>query len=193
MNTIDFKLFELVNQFAGQSEWVDQLVLLFTKYGPILFGLPFVWLWFTRKGDVKKNRQLVLFALTIVVFAMGINKLIEMTVFRERPFVNHVVTTLVDKTNDDPSFPSNHAAGAFAFAIALFWKKRKAGCVFLILAFFMALSRIFVGVHYPFDVMMGAFIALLVALIMIWQQHLFGHFFSKIIKLYERTISYIST
>lgn len=189
MNTIDFKLFELVNQFAGNNELLDQMVLLFTKYGPILFGLPFVWLWFTRKGDVKKNRQLVLFAFTIVVFAMGINKLIEMTVFRERPFVNHAVTTLIDKSNDDPSFPSNHAAGAFAFAIALFWKKRKAGIIFLILALFMALSRVYVGVHYPFDVTAGAFIALIVAFIVIWQKVLFEKPFNWMIHTYERIFS----
>lgn len=189
MNAIDFKLFELVNQFAGKSELLDQMVLLFTKYGPILFGLPFVWLWFTRKGDTKKNRQLVLFAFTIVAFTLGMNKLIEMTLFRERPFVNHAVTTLIDKTNDDPSFPSNHAAGAFAFAIALIWKKRKVGIIFLVLAFFMALSRIFVGVHYPFDVTMGALIALVVALLVISQRRLFEKPFNWIIHTYERILS----
>lgn len=186
---IDYQLFELVNRFAGQNELLDQLVIYFSKFGPLLFGLVFVWLWFTKKGNQFENRKLVLFALTIAVVTIGINKVIELSYFKERPFVNYDVNLLSDKTEDDPSFPSNHAGGAFALALAMFWKHRKAGAIFLVFALFMALSRLYIGVHFPLDVTVGALIALLVALLIIWQQRLFEKPFDFVIDTYEEVLS----
>ncbi|WP_252989979.1 phosphatase PAP2 family protein [Sporosarcina newyorkensis] len=128
----------------------------------------------------------MLFAFTIAVVTIGIDKVIEMSFFRSRPFVNHDVTMLVDKLDSDPSFPSNHTAGSFALALALFWKRRKMGAVLLVFAGLMALSRIFVGVHYPTDVLTGAFIALVVAFLIIWQRRLIEPLFNWIIRLFTR-------
>lgn len=157
---IDYQLFKLLNQFAGKYPILDQLVLLFSKYGPILFGLVFIWLWFSKSQSQQENRKIVLYALTIVILTLGLDKIIEMAYFRPRPFVNHSVTLLLEKSNLDPSFPSNHAAGSFALAFALFWKRRKMGTVLILLACLMAISRIFIGVHYFLDVLAGACIGL---------------------------------
>ncbi|MFF2755760.1 phosphatase PAP2 family protein [Psychrobacillus sp. NPDC058041] len=169
---LDFQLFELINQFAGKNNLLDQTVILFSKYGLILLGLALLWLWFTKTGDKQENRKIVLLAFTIAVIALGIDKLIEITYFRPRPFVNHAVTLLVQKSNLDPSFPSNHSAGSFALAFAIFWKRKKMGTMLLTFAFFMAISRIYLGVHYPLDVMAGAIIALAVTYMVLWQQRL---------------------
>lgn len=185
---IDYQLFKLVNQFAGQSDVLDQLVIYFSKFGPILFVAVFIGLWFKQTGNQYENRKLVLFALMIAAITIVFNKVIELSFFRERPFVNYDVNLLSDKSHDDPSFPSNHAGGAFALAIAMFWKHRKAGIIFLMFALFMALSRLYIGVHFPLDVTVGALIALIVALIIIWQQGLFEKPFNWIIETYEKIV-----
>jgi len=173
---IDYQLFKLLNQFAGQYPILDHLVLLFSKYGPILFGLVLIWLWFSKNQNQHENRKIVIYALIIVILTLGIDKMIEMAYFRPRPFVNHSVTLLYEKSNLDPSFPSNHAAGAFALAFALFWKRRKIGTVLILMAWFMALSRIFIGVHYPLDVLAGAFIGLAVTYIVMLLKRLLESF-----------------
>ncbi|MBS4204520.1 undecaprenyl-diphosphatase [Lederbergia citrea] len=186
---LDYQLFEMINQFAGKNHLIDQMVILFSKYGPILIGMVFVWLWFTKSGNKDNNRQIVLFALTITVIALGLNKLIEMMYFRPRPFVDHAVNLLSEKTSLDPSFPSNHSAGSFALAFALFWKRRKIGGIFLVFAVLMALSRIFIGVHYPLDVTAGATIALLVTFMVIWQRHLLEPLFNLVIRIFSKSNS----
>ena len=60
----------------------------------------------------------------------------------------------------DPSFPSDHAAAAFAIAFAVLFVSRPLGAVFLLAAAIVALSRVFAGVHYPADVAAGALIGL---------------------------------
>lgn len=185
--SLDYQLFELVNQFSGKNHLFDQIVILFSKYGPVCFGLVFVWLWFSKTGNREQNRKIVLYALTITVIALGLNKIIEMIYFRPRPFVTHAVTLLSDKSSSDPSFPSNHSAGSFSLALALFWGNRKLGSVLLIFAFFMALSRIYIGVHYPMDVACGAVIALIVTILVISQRELLSGLYQSISQVFRQS------
>lgn len=183
----DYPLFDMLNQFAGQNDLLDQTVMLFSKFGPVLFGLVFVWLWLSKSGHPIENRKIVLYALTITIMVLGINKLIELMYFRPRPFVTYSVNLLSDKANSDPSFPSNHSAGAFAMACALFWYRRKIGSVLLVMAFFMALSRIYIGVHYPLDVTAGAIIALIVTAAVISQRRLLDPLYQNLIQGFRRS------
>ncbi|VEF48253.1 phosphoesterase PA-phosphatase-like protein [Bacillus freudenreichii] len=183
----DYQLFDMLNQFAGQNDLFDQTVMLFSKFGPVLFGLVFVWLWLSKSGHPIKNRKIVLYALTITIIVLGINKLIELMYFRPRPFVTYAVNLLSDKESSDPSFPSNHSAGAFAIAIALYWHRKKVGSVLLIMAFFMALSRIYIGVHYPLDVTAGAIIALIVTVAVISQRRLLDPLYQNLIQGFRRS------
>ena len=61
----------------------------------------------------------------------------------------------------DPSFPSGHAAGSFAFAAFIFTIHRRAGFACAGLATAIALSRVALGVHYPSDVFAGAVVGAL--------------------------------
>ncbi len=56
----------------------------------------------------------------------------------------------------DPSFPSGHAAGSFAFATFILVTHRRAGMGLAVLATLVAISRVALGVHYPSDVAVGA-------------------------------------
>jgi undecaprenyl-diphosphatase len=64
----------------------------------------------------------------------------------------------------DPSFPSDHATAAYALAIAILLRHRKAGVVALGLATVIAVSRVALGTHYPTDVIGGVALGALAAL-----------------------------
>lgn len=170
---MDIALFEWINQWAGQNQVMDQLVMLLSKFGPVVCCFPFVWLWFTRKGNRRQNRMLALFAIAALALALGMNKVIEMIYFRPRPFTVLDVNLLSDKSALDPSFPSNHSTGAFTLAFILFWKRKKTRTILLVFAALIALSRLYIGVHYPTDIAAGAIVALLVTFILMrWPQML---------------------
>lgn len=86
---------------------------------------------------------------------------------RERPFVAHPSQTLLlASPSHEPSFPSDHAVAAFAiaFSVALVGGRRM-GAFFLAAASMVAITRVFVGLHYPGDVAGGALIGLVAALV----------------------------
>lgn len=156
---IDLNIFKLINNLADRNPVLDQFFILLTDFSPFIIALAFVWIWFFKKGDKRTNQKIVVFAVLVAVLAVGINYFINMLYFRPRPFVDGAFTLLIDKEADSPSFPSNHATGAFAVAIAILAKDRKLGWGLMVLAILIAISRIFVGVHYPTDVLAGAAIA----------------------------------
>jgi membrane-associated phospholipid phosphatase len=88
---------------------------------------------------------------------------------RARPFVAHPSQShLLIGRSTDPSFPSDHATGAFAIAVAIWMYDRTFGAVFLLLAVLVSFARVYVGTHYPGDVVGGAILGALVALLLRW-------------------------
>jgi undecaprenyl-diphosphatase len=78
---------------------------------------------------------------------------------RPRPFADHrALTHLLAAPSPNPSFPSDHAAAAFAIAFAVLAFSRRAGALFLVVATAIGLSRIALGMHYPSDVLAGALV-----------------------------------
>lgn len=95
-------------------------------------------------------------ALAAAALALGVNQAIGRLWFRERPFAAHPATLLLAAPSGDPSFPSDHAAAAFAIAVSVALASRRLGAAFLAAAAAIAVSRVAVGLHYPSDVLAGA-------------------------------------
>jgi undecaprenyl-diphosphatase len=90
---------------------------------------------------------------------------ISNAVERARPFVTHPHSELLISHARDPGFPSDHATGAFAMAMALWFYDRVIGGLAFVLAAIVAFARVYVGVHYPSDVVGGALIGIAVAMV----------------------------
>ena len=86
--------------------------------------------------------------------------------FHDRPFVDHPKqTVLLVHHGADNSFPSDHSAFAFAVAVAVLLFHRRLGLLLLAVAAGVGVDRVLVGVHYPIDVVAGAFVGTVAALL----------------------------
>jgi len=109
----------------------------------------------------KKTRPIGLTVLISLLFDYLIINMSLKTLFaRPRPFVtNDAITPLVGGISAYRSFPSGHSGGAFAAMSAIYrWVPKKIGIPALVLASLVALSRLYVGVHYPTDIIAGCII-----------------------------------
>lgn len=104
-----------------------------------------------------------------------LDALLKLAVREDRPCRTLRVPTLEACPGPgDWSFPSNHAALAAAAAVALVFVSRRLGAIALVAAVLMAASRVWVGVHYPHDVLagvaVGASVAFVTARAVRWNQ-----------------------
>lgn len=103
-------------------------------------------------------------ALALLLDFLAVNLLLKPLVGRVRPYQIIDEISVLTALPADASFPSGHSAASFAAAWALFRiEGGRRGATALILAGAIALSRLYVGVHYPTDVLFGVAIGMLAA------------------------------
>ena len=151
------------------------------------FWLDAVVPWITRLGDggilwiilalalliLPKERKVgAQVALALVLDVVLCNLLLKNLVGRIRPFELAGIDQLLVALPDDASFPSGHSAASFAVVTVLFYNKHPLRWPALILAVLIALSRLYLYVHYPTDVLAGVLLGILcgVLAVKIWRK-----------------------
>jgi undecaprenyl-diphosphatase len=166
---LDYQWFQVINHFADRFPALNPLMAFCAENLDYLFYLGVVIYWFVRTPE---NRRMVMNTLLSASAALGTNGIIGAIYHRDRPFVAHQVIQLV-KHEASASFPSNHAAAAFAVAASIWLWRRKDGRVWFVLAALIGFSRIWSGIHYPTDIVGGAILGILIAAVigklMRWQ------------------------
>lgn len=150
---MDYFLFQQINNLAGRFIFLDVLGIFLAEYlSYILVALVFLIFW--RKWKIIFQS----FSATILA-KFGIAELIRWFWFRPRPFVENDVNLLLDKINR-ASFPSDHAAFFFALSFIVYFHNKKAGLVFFVASFLISMSRVFCGIHWPSDILVGALVGI---------------------------------
>jgi undecaprenyl-diphosphatase len=121
----------------------------------------------TGRWRSVNGRHAVVAAGFSALLALGIAHLAAELWARPRPYLTHPDAHLFIPPSPDTSFPSDHATAAFAIAVALLLRHRKAGVIALVLAGLLSIARVAVGTHYPSDVVAGALIGTAAALV-VW-------------------------
>ncbi len=158
---MDAHLFQIINNLAGKVPWLDLLMILSAKYLPLVFAFALIILYLTFQA--AQQRVAVLAGISTLI-ALGIAQSIAFLDPRPRPYLTHVAHLLIERTKD-ASFPSDHATFSFAIAIMLWRYNHKVGVILMGLAALVGFSRVFVGTHYPMDVIGGAALGVFVSLV----------------------------
>ncbi|MEW1829926.1 phosphatase PAP2 family protein [Streptomyces sp. NPDC088196] len=156
---------DVVNSAQDAPGWLDGTLSAWSTYGLVVFAVLMVVGWWRARRVGAEAAVTALAVPVVVVAAYGIDTLLKSAVRESRPCQSLRVTTLeACPAPGDWSFPSNHATIAAAAAVALFFVSRRLGAVAAVAALAMALSRVWVGVHYPHDVVAGVAVGALLAL-----------------------------
>lgn len=169
MKSLDRHWYLDVNSFSRHTGWLHGFMSEFALWGGLVVLALMVigaWLWSRRSNSLEGIVTTTLAGLSAVI-ALGVNHFISQAVARTRPcHVLHHVTTILGCANDY-SFPSDHAIIAGALAMGLLIFSRRLGIFAVLVALFLAFSRVYAGVHYPGDVIAGLLIGALIAIV-VW-------------------------
>ncbi|MEV6816744.1 phosphatase PAP2 family protein [Micromonospora sp. NPDC051296] len=170
---MNYHLFQMINGAAGAHDPVDDL-----------FEWTATWLIFVMAAlTLVPGRTLLrtgVWAVPVrigasLLLALGLGQAVGHLNHEARPFQTHVVHQLVPHASDI-SMPSDHATVAFALAFAVTaFLSRRWGVVLIVLATAVGFARVWVGVHYPGDILAGAVIGAVAVATMLGVERLLHH------------------
>lgn len=153
--TVDTRIFYAINQFARDTPWLHSVVLGYASYGTVLFaGLMLAGWWYARAQTDQALMAAAIWVPLGVLVALAINQPIADTVGEMRP-CNALHDILVLHCNTDAGFPSDHAVMAGAATAGLWLVHRRLGALSALAAVLMGFARVYVGAHYPKDILAG--------------------------------------
>ena len=143
---------------------LDEIMIFVSALGNkgfiwIAIGMLFLLLGFRNK-DWRNRGVLVLFSLLTNFLAC--NVILKPLIDRTRPYYVLGYDPIIPPVGD-PSFPSGHTSASFAAATAIYIINKKWGIIAYIFAAVMGFSRLYLGVHFPTDVLAGAILGMLSA------------------------------
>jgi undecaprenyl-diphosphatase len=164
---MDYSLYRDINGLSGNG-FFDGLFKFLANDLPavLVIAVVLVFLIPWPRGRTERRSGAVL-ATAAAGLGLLINQPIAHAVNRLRPYLAHPAHAhLLITRSHDPSFPSDHATGGFALAFGIWLYDRTIGTVLLVIAAVLSFSRVYVGTHYPGDVVAGALIGIAAAFVL---------------------------
>ncbi|MEU3610134.1 phosphatase PAP2 family protein [Streptomyces sp. NPDC035033] len=165
-------LYDINGLARDAPPWFDRVMEFTGEYGIMLaMVLVVLWCWWSvrRRGAFADSVSAVA-ALVWAPLAAGVALLVNIPirgfVERPRPFVDHDGLEVLVEGKTDFSFVSDHATMAMAIAVAVFVAHRRFGLAAIGLALAEGFARVYMGVHYPTDVIGGLALGTAVALLL---------------------------
>ena len=156
---MNYKVFTSINQLSGRCSPIDLLMVLISNKIRYVFIFVLIFMWFRNDFYKKLSFNAVISAgITLVL-----NTLIKLFYFKPRPFVKRRVGILIPSKMDS-TFPSKHTLLAFAISTSIFLHERILGSIMWVLSVLTGFSRIWVGHHYPSDIIGSAFIGTMISI-----------------------------
>jgi undecaprenyl-diphosphatase len=164
---LDEPIVRFLNHFAQVNPAFDRLVVDIADSALLkggFFMAYFWWLWFKGGKDAASRQNAIVVSFAGALFAVAISRILQRLLpFHDR-LVHAAATGFVLPAGVDPkslsdwsSFPSDHAALFFALSTAILFQSRRSGFLAALwTTFVICLPRIYLGFHYPSDIIAGA-------------------------------------
>lgn len=179
---IDNIIFQLININLNYPLFDSFFIFFHDFHKNLMFIIPLLTLWFFSIFKDKKRRlALVILIPLAIIITDQIGSYIKDYKLRDRPYMaiesNKINLLVKVSQNEDgsykqtqssqKSFPSNHSANIWALSLIVGYLYANTKKYFITLAFLISLSRVYIGVHYPIDVIFGALMGIMISTLLI--------------------------
>lgn len=155
-------LFNYIYSFAGKNPLIDGMGIFLANYLTYFLVLGFLLLVLTEDGLRRKIYRLMEGILAVLLSRGIITEGIRFFYHHPRPFEFYGFAPLTPESGW--SFPSGHMTFLFALVGVVWYIDRRWGIVYFLLSLVVGIARIYVGVHWPFDIIAGMAIGILSAI-----------------------------
>ena len=172
MNVLDDSIIKFFNVVAHNATFLNGAMFLVSGNNLIKGGfiVAVLWyIWFNKKHSSPDARRKVVLTIYACFFAIIVGRSLAILLpYRARPILNpnFNFTFQINSfswLNTWSSFPSDHAVLFFSLAMGIFLISRKLGIISLVyVLIFVALPRVYLGFHYPSDILVGAVVGIFI-------------------------------
>jgi undecaprenyl-diphosphatase len=182
ISQLNVDVFRAINDIGKEHTSLDPIAIFMADYMIFVLALGMLVYWFTQ---TNKNRMMVIQAGVAFVLAEVLGKIAGTMYYHNQPFTElpHVNQLIAHAVNN--AFPSDHSILFFSVCFSFLLVRKKEGWLWLVFACIVGVSRIWVGVHYPGDVLTGALIGIVAALVAYWIVPKLG-FVKTVLTKYEK-------
>jgi membrane-associated phospholipid phosphatase len=164
LRRLDDRLLLATNSLARHTTWLHRPILAYATYGLVLFAVLLLAGVLISRRAPSRVLAAAGWACIATLIALGVNQPLGHWFAETRPYVTHPqILRLADVTTDF-SFPSDHAVMGGAVTAGLYLVNRRLGLLAALAAALMAFARVYIGAHYPWDVLAGLALGALVTL-----------------------------
>lgn len=145
-----------------RQDWLTPIMQVITRFGD--GGIFWIGFCILLLGIPKSRRTGIAASLSLALNGLVTNVWLKNIIGRIRPYVRFSELTVLTTIPSDASFPSGHTAASFSVAAGVYmagWKKT--GVVLYVFSALIGFSRLYLGVHFPSDVVGGAIVGVLCA------------------------------
>ena len=165
----DQQAFLAIYHAVDGISWLEILTFYIARYGIVVYFLILAILfWWPVKGQQRfQNKKAVVYVLICLAIAFLADEMANLLKARHRPFVSFPEEVAkLNVVQDLTSFPSTHTIFVFAMAVSLWLSEyKKIALPLIIFAFVLGFSRVAVGVHYPFDILGGIALGIVIPIL----------------------------
>jgi undecaprenyl-diphosphatase len=166
MNSFDMVIMSFMNRWSHRSPAIDEFIVMVGNNNFLKGGVVVAVIWWVWFRDEEK-RQFVVVGVIAGFLGLVVARVLTHVIFRVRPLNDPQLSFPVPCDlsrrvfEGAGSFPSDHAVLFFALATGIFLASRRLGwLMFTYVSVVICLPRIYLGIHYPTDVLAGAAIGI---------------------------------
>jgi undecaprenyl-diphosphatase len=154
---VDVAVYHWLQSFSGRTPYFDEFILFCASYLPFIAAAGAIS--YLLIQDIQGKRKIIILLDALIAVLVGrfvFTALLRLLINRARPYTLAGAHSLFQTIGS--SFPSAHATILFAGGTVLFMYNKRAGIIFNIIAGIICVARVVAGVHYPSDILVGAFV-----------------------------------
>jgi undecaprenyl-diphosphatase len=164
---VDWRIFKAIYDVSLHHHWVGSLFHAVEQASIPFMVVATAALWFfSRPGGDRRWKLATGSGFAAAALAFAVNFAIHSLWDRPRPYETHSISHPWSSSTD-ASFPSDHTSVSFAIAFAVIAFDAAGGVVLLVAALLIAIGRLFIGAHYPSDVLTGVVVGLAAAFVVL--------------------------